>query len=86
MDSLIIPLDLFKETISFINQHKESIQAAQGFLFFKDNDNNHNDIPHVDLNYVRKVFRESVARASLDQIYAYSEETATGIEKDHYTG
>ncbi len=78
MDSLIIPLDLFKETISFINQNKEAIESAHGFIFFKENDNNHNEVPHVDLDYVRKVFRESVARANVDQIYAYSEETTVG--------
>ena len=75
IDSLIIPLDLFKETITYIQQHKVQIEAAKGFIFFKDNDNNHNQVPHVDLNYVRKVFRESIMRTGLDQVYAYSEET-----------
>jgi integrase len=78
MDSLIIPFDLFKETIAFINQNKEPIWKAQGYLFFKDNNNNHNGVPYVDLNYIRKVFRETVIQANLGQIYAYSEETTVG--------
>ena len=78
LDSLIIPLDLFKDTVAFVQLHKESIKAAEGFLFYKDNDNNHNAVPHVDLNYVRKVFRESIVRANLDQVYAHSEETMVG--------
>jgi len=78
LDSLIIPLDLFKETIHYIAKNEASIKASNGYVFFKENDNNHNEVPHIDLNYVRKVFRESVARANIDQIYAYSEETTIG--------
>ena len=77
LDSLIIPLDLFKETVDFVNLNIKAVQASKGFIFFKENDNNHNKIPHVDLNYVRKVFREAVRIASLNQVYDYSEETTT---------
>ncbi len=75
LDSLIIPIDLFKETIDYIAKNEASIKASTGYLFFKDNDNNHNNLAHVDVNYVRKVFRDTLKLAALDEFYAYSEET-----------
>ena len=33
MDSLIIPLDLFKETVEFMNKHQKEIKAAEGYIF-----------------------------------------------------
>jgi len=74
MDSLIIPLDLFKETIGYIAKNEAPIKASNGYVFFKDNDNNHNKVCHLDSNYVRKVFREVLHEASLDQAYGTSEE------------
>ncbi len=58
VDALIIPLDLFKETVEYMARNADSIKAANGYVFFKDNDNNHNEVPHLDVSYVRKVFRE----------------------------
>ncbi len=85
LDSLIIPLDLFKETVDYIAKNEASIKASNGYVFFKDNDNNHNSIPHVDFNYVRKVFHQALVASNLDQIYAYSEETdATHRERPLY--
>jgi integrase len=75
MDSLIIPLDLFKETVEFINRHIAEIKAAQGYIFYKENDYGHTGLPYINLNYVRNVFREVVQRAELNQTYAISEET-----------
>jgi hypothetical protein len=60
MDSLLIPMELFKETVEYIARNEASIKAANGYVFFKDNDNNHNNLQHVDVNYVRKVFRETL--------------------------
>ena len=75
MDSLIIPMELFKETVEYIAKNEALIKAANGYVFFKDNDNNHNNLQHVDVNYVRKVFRETLKVAALDEFYGYSEET-----------
>ncbi|MGC8578307.1 MAG: hypothetical protein ACP5M7_10000, partial [Thermoproteota archaeon] len=75
MDSLLIPMELFKETIEFIAKNQEPIKAANGYIFFKDNDNNHNNVQHVDPSYTRKVFRETIKDAGLDYTYGYSEET-----------
>lgn len=78
-DSLKIPLDLYEEASAFVNKNFPAIEAAQGHIFFKENDNNnHNEVPHVDLNYVRKVFRVAVKEAGLAKVYDYSEETAEG--------
>ena len=74
MDSLIIPLDLFKETVEFMNKHQKETKAAEGYIFFKENDNGHTGLPYINLNYVRNVFREIVQQAGLDQTYATSEE------------
>ena len=75
MDSLIIPLDLFKETVEFINCHTEEIKVAQGYIFYKGNDHNHSKAPHLAIGYVRKVFREILRASNLAQVYATSEET-----------
>ena len=75
LDCLLIPLDLFKETIEYITKNEVSIKASNGYVFFKDNDNNHNNLQHIDVNYVRKVFRDTLKLAALDEFYAYSEET-----------
>ncbi len=75
LDSLLIPADLFHETRIFVGSHIREIRNANGYMFFKENDNNHNNVQHIDFHYVRKVFRDVVKHAGLDQIYAYSEES-----------
>ena len=34
MDSLLIPVPLFKDTMAFISEHKAEIEKAQGYLFY----------------------------------------------------
>ena len=75
LDSLLIPADLFRETIEFINKNTNQIKAANGHIFFKENDNNHNRQPYIEQNYVRKVFRETAQKAGLNTVYGYSEES-----------
>ena len=41
----------------------------------KDKDNNHNNIKHIEVNYARKVFRETIKLAGLDSVYGHSDET-----------
>lgn len=77
-DSLKIPLELFKETIEYVNGHLAEIESAGGHIFFKENDNNHNNVPYIDVHYVRRIFRETAIKAGLDQIYDYSEENFPG--------
>ena len=75
LDTLINPIDLFKETLEFINIHLAEIKAAEGYIFFKENDYGKTGLPYINLNYVRNVFRKIIERAELDQTYAISEET-----------
>ncbi|MEM0143228.1 MAG: site-specific integrase [Candidatus Parvarchaeum sp.] len=75
MDSLRIPLDLFKETIEYITKNADAIKSANGYVFFKENDNNHNKVMHIDQNYARKVFRETIQRCGLDTTYGSSDES-----------
>ncbi len=74
IDSLLIPLDLFKETVEYITKNEASIKASNGYIFFKDNDNNNNGLLHIDTNYARRVFRDVCKKCDLDVIYDYSEE------------
>ena len=75
VDSLIIPLELFKETVEFMNKHSVEIKSAGGYIFFKENDNGHTRNLHIDVNYIRNVFSEITQAAGLSQAYADSEET-----------
>jgi integrase len=75
MDSLKIPVELFIETSAFIRTHGKAIEKSAGFIFFKENDNNNNGLKHVDENNVRKIFRQAVVGANIDQIYGESDES-----------
>ena len=75
LDSLIIPVQLFKETVEFVRTNQEAIEKAQGFIFFRDTSHSAREEPYLEQNYVRKVFREYVREAGLDEVYDVSEET-----------
>jgi len=61
MDSLIISIDLFKETIEYMTRNAAKIKAANGYVFFKENDNNHNNIPYVRPRLRKKGFSRNLA-------------------------
>ena len=75
MDALLIPLGLFKETVEFAAKNTAQIKAANGYIFYKENDNNHNGLPHIEQNYARKVFREIIKESGLDATYGESDES-----------
>ena len=75
MDALLIPSDLFKETVEFVAKNAAQIKAANGYVFYKENNNNHNELQHVEQNYMRKVFREIIKECSLDSTYGTSDES-----------
>lgn len=76
LDSLIVPIQLFKETIAFIRANQDDIEKAQGYLFFSDrNGHSTREEPYLEQNYVRKVFREYVELANLDEVYDVSNES-----------
>ena len=73
-DSMLIPSELFKETLSFIGQHETEIKQAKGSLLFKDH-GSHNKEPFIDSNYTRKIFRQAIQKSNLESVYGYSDET-----------
>jgi integrase len=75
LDSLIIPVELFKETVEFIRANEEAVGKAEGYLFFRDAEHSTRKEPFLEQNYVRKVFREYVQLANLDEVYDTSEES-----------
>ncbi len=75
MDALLIPSDLFKETVEFVAKNAAQIKAANGYVFYKENNNNHNELQHVEQNYMRKVFREIIKECGLDTTYGESDES-----------
>ena len=75
MDSLLIPMPLFKDTIAFISKHKTEIEAAQGYLFYADKLRTKRSVPFLEQNYVRNRFRHYVRLAGLDEVYDTSDET-----------
>ena len=82
LDSLIIPAQLFKETIDYIRLNQEAIGKAGGYLFFRDAKAwSSREEPYVEQNYVRKVFREYVELAGLDETYDISEESSPNRKK-----
>ncbi len=76
IDSLLIPIPLFKETVAFISKHGAEIGAAQGFLFYKDKSCDMRLEPFLEQNYVRNRFRAYVRIAGLDEVYDTSDETS----------
>jgi integrase len=73
LDLLIIPSNLHQESLSFIERHKAEIDKAQGFMFYKDSDRSERKEQYLESNYVRKVFRQYVVKAGLDEIYDTSD-------------
>ncbi len=76
MDSLLIPMPLFKDTIAFITKHRAEIEKAQGFLFYADKLRTKRPEPYLEQNYVRHIFREYVRMAGLDEVYDTSDESS----------
>ncbi len=75
IDTLVIPLKLFEETQTFISSFKNEINEAQGYVFFRDPNKSHREEGFIEPNYVRKVFRQYVIEAMLDeQAYGVSDE------------
>lgn len=75
LDSLIIPPQLFKETVEFIRANQEAIEKSEGYIFFRDASHSTREEPYLEQNYIRKVFRKYVALAGLDDVYDTSEES-----------
>lgn len=75
LDLLIIPNNLFEQTNEFIKRYKTEIQNSQNYLFFKGVPFSSTYEPHLESNYVRKIFRNYIIMAGLDETYDVSEES-----------
>ncbi len=75
MDSLLIPMQLFKDTIAFISKYRAEIEKAQGYLFYADKLRTKRPEPFLEQNYVRNRFRHYIVLAGLDEVYDTSDET-----------
>ncbi len=78
LDTLLIPMDLFKQTIAYITSHKADIEGSQGYLFFRQPEHSSRVEPFLEQNYAHKRFRHYVRLAELDGVYEISEESVAG--------
>lgn len=76
IDTLIIPLELFNETKTYLEVFRNEIAEADGYVFFKDKYHySCRKERYLESNYVRKVFSSYVEQANLgEQPYGASEE------------
>ncbi len=74
LDSLIIPVPLFRELLAFIKANSGQIEQNQGYVFFREAKFSTRKEPWLELNYIRHMFRECVEQAGLDEAYDMSEE------------
>ncbi len=76
LDTLIIPIPLFKLTLEYIKSNKTQIEISQGYLFFKDEAKySGRDEPYLSKDYVRNSFRYYVQKAGIDEVYDSSDES-----------
>jgi integrase len=76
LNTMIIPLPFFNETLEYVKANEAQIGSAQGYLFYANKEASHakRTDPWLELNYVRKVFRSYIRLAGLDEVYGQSEE------------
>ena len=75
IDMMLIPVPLFRQTVEFINRNDKTITQAGGFVFFAELGHSLRGEPFLEKNYVRKVFREYIRAAKLDEVYDQSEKS-----------
>ena len=78
LDTLLLPLPLFKATIEFAQQHAQEIAKSGGYLFFKDSKLSHRKEGYIEVNYARGRFSYYLQKAHLDEVYDVTEE-AQGV-------
>ncbi len=83
LDTLIIPVPVFKNTLNFISGHKAEIEQASGYVFFRNRHHSNRFEPFLEQNYVRNRFREYVRLAGLDEVYDTSDESSPERDLRH---
>ena len=72
-DTLPLPVQLFEQTVQFINNYEDAIVKAKGQLFWADNYPEHNDCPYVSKDYARNIFRKTIDKLKLNETYGLAE-------------
>ena len=77
IDTLIIPLELFNETKTYLEVFRNEVAEADGYVFFKDKYHySCRKEQYLESNYVRKVFRSYIEQANIEEEpYSASDET-----------
>ncbi len=76
LDTLIIPIPLFRLTLEYLKQNNKQIETSMGYLFFKeDGYYSERNQQYLSKDYIRNRFRHYVQKAGLDRIYDSSDET-----------
>lgn len=75
LDTLLIPMQLSKDTRAFISSHKAETEASNGYVFFSDAKHSSRPEPSLGQNYVSQAFRHYVRLADLDEICEVSDES-----------
>ena len=80
LDTLKIPEFLYEQTKAYIERHQKEIEEHDGYLFYPDK-KGHSDMPYVNLNYVRNIFRYYASIAGLVEVYDTSDESVANRPK-----
>lgn len=76
INTLLIPVPLFRLTMEYIKTFNSKIAQAEGFVFFKeDGKYSSREEPYLCSDYIRKNFRLYAQKAGLDKVYDTSDES-----------
>ncbi len=76
LDTLIIPIPLFRLTLEYLKRNNKQIETSMGYLFFKeDGYYSERNEQYLSKDYVRNRFRYYVQKAGMDKVYDSSDET-----------
>ncbi|MCL4365597.1 site-specific integrase [Candidatus Marsarchaeota archaeon] len=76
LDTLIIPIPLFRLTLEYIKPNNKQIESSMGYIFFKEEGYySERNEQYLSKNYVRNRFRYYVQKAGMDKVYDSSDET-----------
>ncbi|MEW6036013.1 MAG: site-specific integrase [Candidatus Micrarchaeota archaeon] len=69
-----IPIEMFSRLAVYLDKNREAIRLCDNCLWFSDKPptNKKQAMPHLNENYARKLFRESVVKCGLATAYAVS--------------
>lgn len=75
INTLILPIPLYQELLLYLEENKDAITRADGYIFYADKSKSRTPDLHLNVAYVRKVFRQISEQVNLDEVYAESDET-----------